>query len=83
MPEFTYKGVVLHPQKMAFAPTGVFERACLIKMEGRGPNPLGKYYLYFSPHKPVGIGLRSTSRANTTRYPQKQFPNSQLNLATP
>ena len=26
-------------------------------MEGRVSNPLGKYYLYYSPHKPFGIGL--------------------------
>ena len=47
----------MEAENLKFAPTGELERAALIKMEGRIPNPLGKYYFYYSPHKHVGIGL--------------------------
>lgn len=57
LPTFTFKGIALHPKDLSFAPTGALERSCLIKMEGRVNNPLGKYYLYYSPHKHAGVGL--------------------------
>jgi len=57
LPKFTLKGVALEGKNLKFCPTGELERAGLIKMEGRIPNPLGKYYLYYSPHAHAGIGL--------------------------
>jgi hypothetical protein len=57
LPKFTFQGVALHPKDLSFDPTGELERASLIKMEGRIPNPVGKFYLYYSPHKHVGIGF--------------------------
>lgn len=57
LPQFTFKGVALEGKNLTFAPTGELERASVIKMEGRIPNPLGKYYLYYSPHAHAGIGL--------------------------
>ncbi len=57
LPKFTYAGVVLHPADLKIAPASELERASIIKMEGRIQNPLGKYYLYYSPHKHVGISL--------------------------
>jgi hypothetical protein len=57
LPEFTFKGVALHPQDLSYAPTGELERPSIIKTEGRIKNPLGKYYLYYSPHKHLGISL--------------------------
>ena len=57
LPKFTLEGVALEGKNLIFAPTGELERPSLIKMEGRVRNPLGKYYLYYSPHKHAGIGL--------------------------
>ncbi len=57
LPKFTLQGKALEAKDLQFAPTGELERAALIKMEGRVPNPLGRYYLYYSPHKHAGIGL--------------------------
>jgi len=57
LPEFTFKGVVLHPDGLSWAPTGELEHPTVIKMEGRVKNPLGRYYLYYAPHKHVGIGM--------------------------
>ena len=62
MPEFTYQGVALHPKDLSWIPTGELEHPSLIKMEGRVANPLGKYYLYYAPHKHVGIGLAYAER---------------------
>ena len=57
LPKFTFKGIALEAKDLKFAPTGELERSALIKMEGLIPNPLGKYYFYYSPHKHAGIGL--------------------------
>ena len=57
LPKFTFKGVALEAKNLNYGPQGLLERACLVDMEGRVPKPLGKYYLYYSPHKPFGIGL--------------------------
>lgn len=57
LPAFTLQGKALEAKNLKFAPTGELERAALIKMEGRVPNPLGRYYFYYSPHKHAGIGL--------------------------
>jgi hypothetical protein len=57
LPEFTFRGVALRPENLSYAPTGELEHPTVIKMEGRVENPLGRYYLYYAPHKHVGIGL--------------------------
>jgi hypothetical protein len=57
LPEFTYQGVALHPKDLSWIPTGELEHPSLIKMGGRVKNPLGRYYLYYAPHKHVGIGV--------------------------
>lgn len=57
LPKFTFKAKALEAKDLKFAPTGELERSALIKVEGLIPNPLGKYYFYYSPHKHVGIGL--------------------------
>ena len=57
LPEFTFKGVALHPDRLSWAPTGELEHPAVIKMEGRVKNPLGRYYLYYAPHKHFGIGM--------------------------
>ena len=57
LPEFTYQGVALHPDDLKWIPTRELEHPSLINMEGRVKNPLGKYYMYYAPHKHHGIGL--------------------------
>jgi len=58
LPKFTFKGIALEGKNLKFSPQhGELERACLIKMEGRIKNPLGKYYMYYSAHKAFGIGI--------------------------
>lgn len=57
LPEFTYQGVALQPKDLLWIPTGELEHPSLIKTEGRVKNPLGRYYLYYAPHKHVGIGV--------------------------
>jgi hypothetical protein len=62
LPEFTCQGVALHPKDLSWIPTGELEHPSLIKMEGRVKNPLGRYYLYYAPHKHVGIGVAYSDR---------------------
>jgi len=57
LPEFTLKGVALHPDRLSWAPTGELEHPSIVKMEGRVKTPLGRYYLYYAPHKHIGIGM--------------------------
>ena len=79
LPKFTFKEVVLKAEDLKFAPTGELERAGLIKMEGLIPNPLGKYYLYYSPHKHVGIGL---VYSDSIEGPWKEYEGNPLIEAT-
>ena len=57
LPEFTFKGVALHPDHLSWAPTGELEHPSVVKMEGRVRKSLGRYYLYYAPHKHIGIGM--------------------------
>jgi hypothetical protein len=57
LPEFTFKGVALHPESLSYAPTGQLVHPSIIKTEGRVRNPLGKYYLYYAPHKHIAISM--------------------------
>jgi len=57
LPGFTLKGVALHPDNLSYAPTKELEHPSVVKMEGRVKKPLGRYYMYYAPHKHVGIGV--------------------------
>jgi hypothetical protein len=57
LPGFTFKGVALHPEDLSYAPTEQLIHPSIIKMEGRVENPLGKYYMYYSPHKHIAISM--------------------------
>lgn len=57
LPDFTLEGVVLHPKELSWIPTGELEHPGFIRMEGLVEKPLGRYYLYYAPHKHEGIGL--------------------------
>jgi hypothetical protein len=70
LPDFTFKGVALHPKNLSWAPTGELEHPSVIKMEGRVENPLGRYYLYYAPHKHVGIGM---AYSNSIEGPWEEY----------
>lgn len=57
LPEFTFKGVAPHPKRLAYTPTGQLIHPSIIKTEGRVKNPLGRYYMYYAPHKHIAIGM--------------------------
>jgi len=57
LPEFTFQGIALHPKDLAYAPTEQLIHPTIIKTEGRIKNPLGRYYLYYAPHKHVAISM--------------------------
>lgn len=57
LPEFTYKGVTLKPEQLTWAPNVDLEQPSAVKVEGHVKNPLGRYYLYYAPHKHIGIGM--------------------------
>jgi hypothetical protein len=57
LPEFTFKGVALHPEGLSYAPTEQLIHPSIIKMEGRVKNPLGRYYMYYAPHKHIAISM--------------------------
>lgn len=62
LPKFAFKAVALEGRNLTFAPTGELEGCAIIRMKGRAPSTLGNYYLYYSPHKHVGIGLAYSDR---------------------
>ena len=57
LPTFTFQGVALHPDNLKYAPTNDLVHPTLIRTEGRIKNALGKYYLYYAPHKHIAISM--------------------------
>ena len=57
LPEFTFKGDAVDPHTLTWAPGDDIEHPAFIKMEGLVEKPLGKYYLYYGPHKHEGVGV--------------------------
>ena len=57
LPEFEFKGVVLHPADLSYAPTEQLIHPAIIKTEGRIRDPLGKFYLYYAPHKHIATSM--------------------------
>ena len=57
LPEFTFQGVVLHPNDLVYAPTEQLIHPSIIRTEGRIEDPLGRFYLYYAPHKHVAISM--------------------------
>ena len=62
LPEFTLKGIALHPKDLEYSPNDDLIHPTLIKTAGRVKNPLGKYYLYYAPHKHVAISMAYSDR---------------------
>ena len=57
LPKLQFRAVALHPQNLKYSPTDQLIHPTIIKTEGRIQNPLGKYYLYYAPHRHVSISL--------------------------
>jgi len=70
LPEFTFKGVALHPDDLSYAPTKELVHPSIVKTEGRVKNPLGKYYLYYAPHKHVAISM---AYSDSLKGPWKEY----------
>ncbi|SDS45289.1 twin-arginine translocation signal domain-containing protein [Jiangella sp. DSM 45060] len=57
-PTFTYAGLPFDRESLAYNPTGELIFPCIRRAEGRAPDPLARYYLYYAPHDaPGGICL--------------------------
>ena len=57
LPTFAVQGVALHPNDLEYSPNDDLIHPTIIKTEGRIKNALGKYYLYYAPHKHVAISM--------------------------
>lgn len=57
LPKFSTPKILVDPADLSWAPNKDIEHPSLIKMEGLVEKPLGKYYLYYGPHKHIGLGL--------------------------
>lgn len=53
-PSFTRKGEAFSRENLDYNPTDELVFPCIRLMEGKIPNPLGRWYLYYSPHDPPG-----------------------------
>jgi hypothetical protein len=58
LPAFRYQGVVLEAANLKYRPHDDIIYPTVVRAEGRVPQPLGKFYLYYAPHDaPGGICL--------------------------
>jgi len=70
LPQFTFQGIALHPRDLSYAPTEQLIHPTIIKTKGRVKNPLGRYYLYYAPHKHVAISM---AYADSMDGPWKEY----------
>lgn len=73
LPEFTFKGVALHPDDVLYKPTEQLIHPAIIKMEGRVKNPLGKYYMYYAPHKHIAVSM---AYSDSMDGPWREYKNN-------
>lgn len=73
LPEFTFQGVALHPDDLAYAPTEQLIHPTIISTQGRIENPLGKYYLYYAPHKHIAISM---AYSDSLEGPWTEYPGN-------
>jgi hypothetical protein len=57
LPNFTFEKVALHPKDLKYSPTEQLIHPTIIETEGRIENPLGKYYMYYAPHKHIATSM--------------------------
>lgn len=70
LPDFEFQGVALHPGDLKYTPTEQLIHPAIIKTEGRVKNPLGKYYMYYAPHKHIATSM---AYADSLDGPWKEY----------
>ena len=76
LPTFTYAGQVLDVQRLTYAPTGEFIFPSVVRAGEYFEEPLGEWYLYYSPHEsPGGIAL---AYADSLAGPWTEFEGNPL-----
>jgi len=73
LPEFHLKEVVLHPKDLKYAPTEDLIHPTIVKVEGKVEKPLGKYYLYYAPHKHIATSM---AYSDSLEGPWKEYPSN-------
>jgi len=73
LPEFTFQGVALHPKNLSYSPTDDLVHPSIIKTEERIEKPLGKYYMYYAPHKHIGISM---AYSDSIQGPWKEYKSN-------
>lgn len=73
LPDFSLQGVALHPSELEYSPNDDLIHPTIIKTEARVKNPLGKYYLYYAPHKHVAISM---AYAESLDGPWKEYKHN-------
>jgi hypothetical protein len=74
LPTFHYYGVVLSADQLKYRPHDDVIYPSVVRMEGRVPNALGKYYLYYAPHDvPGGICVAAADRPEG---PWREYTNN-------
>jgi len=71
LPEFSFKGVVLHPDDLTYSPNNDLIHPTIVKVEGRVANPMGRYYLYHAPHKHIATSM---AYADSLEGPWREYP---------
>ena len=61
------------PDDLEYTPTNQLIHPTIIKTEGRIKNPLGKYYLYYAPHKHVATSM---AYADSLDGPWTEYENN-------
>jgi len=75
LPKFELKGVTLHWDDLQYNKKNDLIHPSIIKTKGRIKNPLGKYYLYYSPHKHKGVNL---AYSDSLKGPWKEYEGNPL-----
>lgn len=57
LPEFTLQGIALNPDDLKYTPTDQLIHPSIVKTKGRIDNPLGRFYLYYAPHKHIATSM--------------------------
>ena len=70
LPQFDFKGIFLHPDQLKYSPNDDLIHPTIIRTTGRVKNPLGKYYLYYAPHKHIAISM---SYSDSLNGPWKEY----------
>ncbi len=73
LPEFELQGVAVHPKDLEYTPTGDLIHPTIVKTEGRVKDALGKFYLYYAPHKHVAISM---AYSNSMEGPWTEYPKN-------